>query len=90
MNVTEWDEKYKPITNHLDEHASFNGVMFETYGEELEFVKTHQNKYIWTYLDGDDGDPLIVAGFHLFNRIGYFVTENEWDEHDDTTVDLEG
>ena len=33
-----WLEEFKPITNHLDENASFqdedgNGIMFETYGD---------------------------------------------------------
>ena len=43
MTEEEWFETYKPIPNHIDENASFNdgehGYMFETYGEEVEFVK---------------------------------------------------
>jgi hypothetical protein len=38
MTEDEWYATYKPIKNHLDKNASWNGEMFETYGEEVEFV----------------------------------------------------
>jgi hypothetical protein len=30
---------------------------------------------VWTYVDGDGG-TYIVDGYHLVNRIGYFITQN--------------
>jgi hypothetical protein len=30
--------KFTPIQNHLDEDATFDGTMYETYGAELDFV----------------------------------------------------
>ena len=30
---------------------------------------------VWTYVDGDGGTYL-VDGYHLVNRIGYFITQN--------------
>jgi hypothetical protein len=73
ITLEEWDKTYKPIQNPFDPHASFDGVMFETYGKELEFVKAQRDAFIWTYIDGEDG-TYIIEGFHFVNRIGYFVT----------------
>lgn len=80
MGEEEWFNTYKPIPNHLDSNASFQtdegiGYMFETYGDEVEFVKSQSPSNVWTYGDGDDGGSYIWNGWHIVNRIGYFVTE---------------
>ena len=80
MDLEEWDAKYKPVTNHLDDNASFDGVMFETYGEELDFVRAQPLNKVWTMVDGDNDEVVIISGYHLVNRIGYFVTENPWED----------
>jgi hypothetical protein len=49
--------------------------MFETYGEEVEFVKAQDENRIWMLGDGDDGGMYIWNGWGFVNRIGYFVTE---------------
>jgi len=75
MDFDEWCATYKPIKNHIDKDSSFNGEMFETYGDEVAFVKEQDNSYIWTYGDGDDGGSYIWNGWSFVNRIGYFITE---------------
>ena len=84
LTEDEWFEQFKPIPNHLDENASFNdgeqGYMFETYGDEVEFVKSQDSNRIWTYSDGDDGGTYISDGYHVVNRIGYFVTAVPYDD----------
>ena len=80
MSFADWEKTYKPIVNWLDDNASFQnendeGIMFETYGAEVEFVKTVNPANIWTYADGDDGGGYIFSGWHFVNRIGYFITE---------------
>lgn len=82
MTFEEWLDRYKPVPNHLDSNASFqdesgSGIMFETFGEELEYVLSVANtepRRVWTYMDGDDG-TFVGDGYHLVNRIGYFITE---------------
>ena len=78
LTIEEFDEKYVPINNHFaNDEAIFH---FETCGEELEFVLEQDNNKIWTIVDGDTTDNLyIVSGYHLVNRVGYVVTEKEWD-----------
>ena len=75
MTEDEWFDTYKPIKNHIDVTASFDGHMFETYGDELEFVKAQEENRIWMYGDGDDGGSYIWNGWHIVNRIGYFITD---------------
>jgi hypothetical protein len=91
LTMNDWEAIYKPVSNHLDDNASFQdehgvGIMFETYGVELEWVKTQPNENVWTYMDGDEGTWL-TAGYHVVNRIGYLVTEVPW-ETQDTVVSV--
>jgi hypothetical protein len=91
MNFEEWLEKYQPVDNHLDNNASFqdengNGIMFETFGEELQYVLSIANNepnQVWTYVDGDDG-TYVTNGYHLVNRIGYFITAVPYDDEGGT------
>lgn len=79
MEIEEWDKIYSPVKNHLDENASFGGVMFETYGDELQFVLSQPHNNVWTYIQGDNG-TYIIAGYQLVNRIGYFITNTPWED----------
>ncbi len=75
MTEEDWFNTYKPIKNNLVENSSFDDHMFETYGEEVEFVKAQDENRIWMLGDGDDGGMYIWNGWGFVNRIGYFVTE---------------
>lgn len=91
MTMEEWEATYQPITNHIDKNASFQnesgqGIMFETYGDEYEFVKSQEPQYIWTYGDGDDGGSYIWNGWSLINRLGYFITNKPFP--DDVTIQI--
>lgn len=74
LTVDEWEEQFKPINNMFDENSSWNGIMFETYGDEEAFVRGQLPTTIWTYIDSTGG-TLLVNGYSFVNRIGYFVTE---------------
>lgn len=79
-------EKYELIENHLEDNASFDGCLFETYGDELLVVQqmAKENRVI-TIIEGDEeienefGEPTLnmyyVSGMHLVNRIGYLITK---------------
>jgi hypothetical protein len=87
MTDDEWFNTYKPIKNHIDTYASFNGTMFETYGEEVEFVKQQNPNTIWMLGDGDDGGMYVWSGWGFVNRIGYFITEVPFP--DNTTIQIQ-
>ena len=85
LTEIEFDEKFSLVKNHLDKNASFDGNMFETFGEELEFVKqmAKENRVV-TIIEGDceqdefgEETPCMYysSGYHLVNRIGFLVTK---------------
>jgi hypothetical protein len=83
-----WDD-YLPLENQIDKNASLDGYMFETYGEDLAFVRAKDENNIWTYVDdGDGGEPEIVPGFRTVNRLGYLVTEKSHEGEDIQVVDF--
>lgn len=83
MTIEQWESKYKPIVNPNAEDE-YSADRFETCGEDLDFVLNVANttpKKVWT-LEDIDGQLIICAGYHLVNRINYFVTEIEWEDED--------
>ena len=72
MNYDEWTDLYRPIQNPHTA-TSFDGSMFETYGPELAHVQAAVPRCVWT-LTECEGREIIARGWHLVNRIGYFIT----------------
>jgi len=94
MGFEKWLEEFEPVINQFDPNAAMStdagddGIMFETYGEEVDFVFNYNPDYVWTYVDSDyDDHPIIVNGRWLVNRIGYFITKKAWTK--ETLVVLE-
>ena len=84
ITESEWSKKYRPIKNHLVEDDT---TSFETYGDELDYVCQQPNSTVWTELEGDEG-VYIVAGYHLANRIQYYITEIPWTDDEDPFVTI--
>lgn len=89
IDEEDFDSIYKPQINHIErakpkyvdiadeDLTGYSGTLYETYGEDVEYVLSiaRENiKKVWT-LDDSDG---IYAGYHRVNRMGYFITEKEW------------
>jgi len=85
----QWIEKYKPQQNHLDDNASFNGWMYETYGEEVDhvFKLAQTTKTVWTIVEGDEDSIFYCSGFRYVNRLGFIITENPYEG--DVQVEVE-
>jgi len=84
MSFKDWADEYKPFLNPFEKNAPVNGFMFETYGAQLDLVNKQDHRFIWTYMETDDGkDIVIVDGKHYVNRVGYFLTAIP--RKDDTT-----
>ena len=76
MTYDEWEEKFIPTKNSIDDNASYDGIMFETFGPELEAVRNADPDCVWTLICDDEADnDVILKGYHLVNRMGYFITE---------------
>lgn len=71
----EWADKYKPV-------GTEDTKLFETYGKDLETVLGTDPRYVWTWMQGDMSD-IVCAGYHLVNRLGYYITEVPWTNVED-------
>ena len=79
LSEDEFTARYKLRKNRLNPDAAWafgdgGGCLFETYGQELDFVRRQSPSTVWTFVDGDDGDQCLLSGFHIVNRIGYLVS----------------
>ena len=56
ISEEEFYKKYKPIKNHLDDNASWDGFLFETFGEELQycFELAKKENRVWTIIECDE------------------------------------
>ena len=76
IDYDQWVEQYKPIMN---KHGEIR--MFETYGEDMDFLQQQDYHHVWTYVDdGDYGN--ITNGFAFVNRLCYYMTEVAWEGED--------
>ena len=73
MTFDEWCDEFKPIHNPFSPDP--DGTRFETYGREYEFVRNQEYERIWTEVDAEGEYTIILNGFHVVNRLAYYVTE---------------
>ena len=81
--------------NHLTgegENGSFGGLLFETFGPELDYVKSVAREFpdrVATIIEAE-GNLYLCRGFHFVNRIGYFIaTKDLPDLHEGLALDDE-
>lgn len=67
-------EYFHPFRHPAAQFDIWGGYGLETFGADLQLVRSYDQRYLWTVVDGDV-DQWIVPGFHLVNRICYLVTE---------------
>lgn len=79
--IDDWEKTYRPVKNHIDTNASWSGTMYETFGDEVDFVWKHDPTRVWTWVETEEG-TFIIAGYHHVDRLGYFITEEPWVQPD--------
>jgi hypothetical protein len=81
LTEDEFDARYPLVPNHINPTAGWavgdaGGCLFETYGDEFDYVRRFDPNRVWTLVDGDDGDLYVVNGLHLVNRVGYLLSRD--------------
>lgn len=71
-----------PHSLSLDDIAPFGGCMYETYGEEIQYVISLPKNRIWTIID-EEGKMYLVAGYWRVNRVGYLISKTPWESDDE-------
>lgn len=81
-DIEELDAEY--LVKRFDAETTESGcdTWLETYGTDLEIVLATDSRSIWTIVSCDDGVMRLSPGYHLVNRMGYIITEKEWQESD--------
>lgn len=75
MTTEEFEEKYISITDEDTGELK----TFETYGEELKYVKKYPMNKVWTCVDGEGDKLYLINGFHYVNRLYYVLSVNPWE-----------
>jgi hypothetical protein len=75
MTYDEFENKFEPIENNLGDE----GYLFETYGQEVDYVSQQEEHFVWTLIEVED-KLYIIPGFHYVNRLNYLITKNPWNE----------
>lgn len=88
MSYEDFLEKFKPVKNTIDTNASYDGLMFETFGKEYARVRRANDYKIFTIVEAE-GNLFITSGWHFVNRIGYFVTKVAFDKEEEIEINLQ-
>ena len=108
LTEEQFEGQFTPQINHIEralavksiaeeDICSFSGCMYETFGEELEYVKemAKQNRVV-TIIEGEDeigedNEPhatlFYTSGYHLVNRLGFLVLDKPYTEEFEVKLD---
>ena len=83
MTWEEWESTYKPTPNPDSTDIGYWQAFYDDLADIPADVEPH---HIWTMVDGDGRYANLECGIHLFNRLGYFVTEVPWNEDEEIYI----
>jgi hypothetical protein len=109
LTEEQFDDMFNPQINHIEralvdksiddeDICSFGGMMYETFGADLEYVlQMAKEKRVVTIIEGendfigDDGEPhatlYYYSGYHLVNRLGFLILDKPYDEDFEVKLD---
>jgi hypothetical protein len=74
MTFEQFKDNFEPIQNFIDDDAGMDGILFDIYGQELDYIKEESSSgTVWTLIQKHN-DKYILEGFHITNRAGYIIT----------------
>lgn len=66
---------FEPYRHYDAAFDIWGGLGLETYGKDLETIKTISTDFVWTIIEGEK-NLHITPGIHRINRICYLITKN--------------
>ena len=87
ITLDEWVDTYQPVTNPNNDWGGAYSA-FETYGDDLDYVLQQDDRHVWTAIEHDEGIT-IVAGYHLVNRLQYFITIKPYDDFIEVPISID-
>ena len=74
-------EYFRPFRHPRAHFNIWGGHGLETFGKDLQIVRSYPGNFVWTVVDGCEGpSQWITPGIHFVNRICYLLTEvpHDW------------
>jgi hypothetical protein len=72
----QWEEHYKPLNQDMLDYVND--------AQDLAGESEESFKHVWTVVDNNPNSVYldILPGYRVFNRMGYFVTAEKWEDVD--------
>ncbi|MBL8920102.1 MAG: hypothetical protein JNJ54_14650 [Myxococcaceae bacterium] len=76
LSLAEFERRFPLVANPFEDaepawqNDDDEGCLFETFGEQLDFVQGRDELFVWTVMD----DDTVQSGYHVANRSGYLVS----------------
>ncbi|MBK3780367.1 hypothetical protein G3A43_08855 [Paraburkholderia aspalathi] len=77
-----WKDAFRPTRNPRKIPSLEDSNRFDIFPDDLKRVLAAQKtctEKVWTLIEGENGKLYISQGYHLVNRLGYFITEVPFD-----------
>ncbi len=76
----QWSAKFQPQLNHFNSHE--DNRLYEPYGEEWKYIKTLDERIVWSYIEGST----LIAGVSVRDTLGYYVCAVPWEHEMDSAL----
>ena len=88
LTLDKFIEKYKPVKRKEENSEMFIGIsVFETYGDDHDFVLKQHANLIWTVCTEGETD-FINSGYHFVNRMYHSICEVPFNEKEDIVIEI--
>jgi len=76
--------RFKPVKNHLNSEAVFDGCLFEHKGVEFDYIKNQNPAHIWTVsIDQSQGNIALTQGINQANATGFLICVDQTESAND-------
>lgn len=73
LSEDDFENSFSLVYNKIRSDAAYEGYAFETFGAELEFLRTQLNSKVWSLIE-EDGQLMLISGYHDGFVIYHLVT----------------
>ena len=80
LQVEEWDDEFIPIMEG-ESYKDFHPKIVN-YNEKIILEKALLENRVWTLVEDDDNDLVLLNGLHLVNRIDVYITEKPYNKNE--------
>jgi hypothetical protein len=80
LTSEKWDEEFIPIMNG-ESYKDFHPKIVND-DEKLILEKALLENRVWTLVEDDDNDLVLLNGLHLVNRIDVYITQKPYNKNE--------